>query len=128
MSRTLAVDTITFDPRSKEFVLYLIEDGPWPGDPLALDEELSRIQGRVFDAFDVVVDGGLSEKLPESRGESVRIQIDSPSGEPAELAELISRLNDFITSNSEYARAVTESQHVSAVRIVSGHQLGRFGK
>ena len=126
MSSTALIDRITHDPGTDEFVLYLIEDGPWPGAGEDWSACLKRIQTRVYDALDVAIDGHLAEKFPESRGKAVRIQLDSPSGLPQQLAELVLRFNQHIGGNSEQRVASESSSNITGLRIVTGHELGRF--
>jgi hypothetical protein len=122
----VTIDLVSHDPHNDEFVLYLVEDGPWPISEDGWADKLKTIQNKILDVFDASVDGGLEKVYPDSRGKAVRIQIDSPSGEPASLRSLVEKLNDFINSDKSYREAVMRSEFVRGVRIVTGHQLGRF--
>lgn len=50
------VDLITERPDGT-FVMYLVEQGPWTSEPT---DHLRRIQDRLYDYFDVAVDGHLA--------------------------------------------------------------------
>jgi hypothetical protein len=124
---SVCIDLVTEDLVSNEFVLYLVEDGPWP--PAATDEwpvELKRIQDRVLSAVDCAVGGGLIGPFPDSHGRPVRIQIDSPNGCPSELADLIDKLSEFLIDDPTFADAIRQSIFINGLRLVTGHQLGRF--
>ncbi len=120
------IDLITEDPQTGEFVLYLVGDGPWPspGDPL--NEKLSMIQHRIFDAVDLAVDGRLAQKFKESIGKDIRVQIDSPQGAPRALQALVEKVRAFLADDREYSSAISRSAFVAKIRVVTGHELGRF--
>ncbi|NLG51698.1 MAG: hypothetical protein GX552_16460 [Chloroflexi bacterium] len=128
MARTLTVDTITLDPANHEFVLYFVEDGPWPENPLAMKESMVRIQGRIFDAIDAIVNGIVAAKYPESSGMAFRIQVDSPSGVPDALSQIVTVTRQYVVENNEYRTSIANSHHVQGLRIVTGHEMGRFSR
>jgi len=107
-------------------VVYLVEDGPWPTEDYGWKECLSRIEGRIFDAIDAVVDGQVAEKYPESLGKKIRVQIDSPSGLPLALANLVSKVREHLGKENEYHSAIEQSRFVRSLRISTGHEMGRF--
>ena len=123
---SVTVDLITFDSQGQEYVLYLVESEPIPTSGAERKERLGHIQNRVFDAFDVVVDGVLESKFPDSRGKAVRIEVDTPTFSDDELEELIRRVDVFTRESEQYRSAVEASTH-TAVRIVTGRAIGRFG-
>ncbi len=52
----------------------MVEEGPWDEDKL--DEELDRVQDRLYDGVDIAVDGHLASKYPDSKGKPVVIRLD----------------------------------------------------
>jgi hypothetical protein len=58
----------------------------------------------------------------------IRIQVDSPHGEPSRLRNLVENIANFISSNREYSEALLHSKYIVALRVVTGHQLGRFSR
>jgi hypothetical protein len=122
----ITLDTVTWDPANEEFVLYLVEDGPWPETGREWVKCLDRIQDRIMDAIDLAVNGHLLKKFPDSAGKRVRIQIDSPHGVPAQVAALTARLRAYVERNDEYRDAVARSAHIEGLRLVTGHEMGRF--
>jgi hypothetical protein len=126
MPNSITVDLITYDPTHDEFVIYFVLDGPWPVIASEWASCLQQIQNKVLDATDMAVDGGLVRQFPESLGKKVRIQLDSPHGCPNALTDLVSNINSYIATSEEYTSAIQSSKFIQAVRVVTGHEMGRF--
>jgi hypothetical protein len=109
----VTIHTITYDPTHDEYVLYLVEDGPWPSDDNSWAETLAQIQDRIFGAIEVAIDGRLQEQYPDSSDKSVRIQVDSPSGIPAFLIDFVATIRNHIKSDDECRTAIASSQYAS---------------
>ena len=129
VTTNVKIDHVTHDKKNAEYVVYLVEDGPWPRD--ADDDEqweqsIARIYDRILSACDAVIDGVLSAHFPGSHGGNVRLQVDSPSGLPSRLNELISDLRRHLVEDDEYASAIRGSEYIGDLRLVTGHELGRF--
>lgn len=128
MKEQVTVDLLAEDILTDEYVLYILENGPWPVGDDDWDALIIRIQNHVLDAFDAVVDGGVAKKFPESAGGKFRIQIDSPSGLPKQLKDLVCRIDEFVhDSSNEYGKGIGNSKFVSSLRVVTGHSIGKFG-
>jgi hypothetical protein len=124
---SVKIDLITQDHSTGQFVLILVEDGPWPEDASEMTKCLSRIQTRIYDAIDLVVDGHLATKYPESKGKDIRIQIDSPKGAPAQLVDLVSKLRKHILENgNDYGVAIKDSPFVERLYLTMGHERNPF--
>lgn len=126
MPRAVTVDLVTHDEKSGEFVLYLVEDGPWPFDEAGWRECLAAIQERILSVADVAIDGLLARQYPDSAGKAVRIQIDSPSGCPRQLTTLIEAVRRFLSEDESYAAGVASSPQIRGLRVVTGQEIGRF--
>ena len=122
----IKVDTVTYDPKNDEYVLYFVENGPWPDAPAALQGLLGEIQNKVFDAMDAAIDGSVVRVYPDSLGKKVRIQVDSPGGCPAQLEELIVKIDNYINETKQYATAIESSPCITGLRVVTGRMMGRF--
>ncbi len=55
MSESVTIDLITRDATRDEYVLYLLEEAPWPADEAGWEQRLLRIQQRVLGAVDIAV-------------------------------------------------------------------------
>ena len=126
MPERLTLELVTYDGTNDEYVLYLVEEAPWPESEDGWNRRLKMIQDRILAAVDVAVDGLLAGKYPDSRGKGIRVQVDSPSGCPEELAQLVSDLSEFVTKDTSYVQAIAGSDFVRRLRIVTGAQMGRF--
>lgn len=126
MPSQIEINLITYDAKTDEFVLYLVEDGPWPSQEADWISCLRLIQNRILAAADVAIDGHLIGKFPDAAGKAVRIQVDSPSGCPGALEDLIVAVRRFLVEDASYRTAIAESAHLRALRIVSGKEIGRF--
>jgi hypothetical protein len=118
----ITFNLITDDPKNNEFVVYLVESGPWSHD---VGERLKKLQGRLYDAFDAVVDGALSSKYPESKGRRIRIQVDGYNSPPETVLNLVRKFAAFIHESQEYQNAIKESSFVTHIRVVNGSDFGR---
>jgi hypothetical protein len=117
---------VTEDPSTGEFVVYFIEDGPWPDGSADFAATLHRIQDIVFDCADAAIDGGIAKVYPDSVGKKVRIQVDSPSGCPDRLFQLVKNADHYLAASESYSAAISKSKFISGIRVVTGHMLGRF--
>ena len=61
-------------------------------------------------------------------GKKVRVQVDSPQELPVALTELVTKIRDHIEKESAYRSAITQSRFIQGLRIVTGHEIGRFKK
>lgn len=113
---------ITDDPSNNEIVVYLVENGPWndttPG-------QFQELQGRLYDAFDAVVDGALASKYPETKGRRIRMQVDCHNSPPETVLNFVRKFAGFIHEDEEYEKAITVSPFVADVRVVNGSDIGR---
>ncbi len=118
------VDMLTQDPDTGEFVVYLNEDGPWPETNEGWADTLHRIQERVFDAVHLVLEGAVAEKFPQLEGTKGRIQVNCQSGVPTAITELVEDLRAYLGKDPRYVKAMAASRHVSALRVVTGAEVG----
>ena len=124
---TAKIDLITENHTTGEFVLIIVEDGPWPVTNSDWTECLSRIQTRIYDAMDIAIDCHLAMKYPDAKGKKVRIPLDSPSGAPHRLIQLVSKLRELIvTDTNNYSLAIKKSPHISGLSITLGHEINPF--
>jgi calcineurin-like phosphoesterase family protein len=113
----VTVDFFTVDEANDEFVLYLVEEGPWSQE--TLEQRMRAIQARVYGAVDVAIDGHLAKAHPNSRGSRVRVQVDLHGKAPSAVEALVQRLAEHITSAHEYASDIRASEYIKGLRIVA---------
>jgi hypothetical protein len=112
----VTIDIIAEDPKRKEWVLYLVEEGPWRR--RAIEDRLRTLQNRIYDAVDVVLGGHLASKFPDSKGRSVRIQVDCYDEPPADLGMVVREIARFIKKSAEYQTDIKKSEFTKGIRIV----------
>lgn len=123
MSEHFTIDLVTEDEINNEFVLYLVEEGS-----CLLNAEidlLKKIRDRLFCAFDVIVDGQLASRFPDSKSKNIRIQVDYHDEKIPEIESLVKNFNEFIHSNTDYQKSIQQSAFVSSIRVVTRAQMGR---
>lgn len=116
MGRQVTVNFFTLDKQHDEYVMYLVEEGPWL--EAQLPKRLSELQERIYGAVDVAVDGHLAKEHPESSGMGVRIQVDLHGDAPPQAQDLVGRLADRISKDPEYAADIAKSPYIRQLRIV----------
>jgi len=119
----ITFNLVTEDPKNDELVVYLVEPGPWTSPS---NERLKKIQSRLYDAFDAVVDGALTSKYPESKGRRIRVQVDCHDSPPEAVLNLVRKFATFIHDRNEYSKAIQQSPFVKDFRVVNGTDFGRI--
>jgi hypothetical protein len=112
---SVKIDFITQDPNQNEFVLYLVEEGPWSD---SIDDRMKEIQERIYGAVDAILDGVVANKYPESRGKKIRIQVDGHDNPPSKVSNLAEHLNLFVQNSDEYQNDLKEKGFAENIRIV----------
>ena len=121
MTERVTIDFFTVDPSAAEFVLYLVEEGPWTES--AIEERLRAIQARIYNAIDAALDGHVAREHPESQGMPVRIQVDLHDHPPEPVRGLVTRLAEHVATDAEYQRDIGQSPHVGGLRILAKHSV-----
>lgn len=112
--RVALVDFVARGNAPNEWRVVLVEEGPWRED---VDDQLRRVQRRLYDCIDLVLDGQLAEKYPESRESSVVIQVDFYNIEKDLIIGFLNRFKYGVFSSGDYEGAVVESPFVSAIEF-----------
>ncbi len=110
--RKIIVDFVAKRESPDEWKLVLVEEGPWTG---PADDQLRRIQGRIYDCIDAALDGQLTEKFPESKGKRVVIQLDCYNLPKAEVKDFFLRFSASVLDLDDYRKALEQSQFVQGI-------------
>jgi len=116
MKKEVTIDLITQSPNGDEFMLILVEEGPW--DEPITDEKMRDIQERIYNAVDGAIDGYLSKKYPDAKGKKVSVQIDCYDPPTNQVSVLVKRLSQFLETDAEYKAAIINSEHVDGLKII----------
>ena len=98
MDQTVTIDLITRRPDGA-YVLVLIEEGDWVSE--GVDSNLRRLQGRLYAAVDVAVDGHLVSKYPDAKGHPVIIRLHCYDVPRAPVEEFFHRFSDSINARAD---------------------------
>jgi hypothetical protein len=93
--------------------LILVEDGPWDD---AIDDRLRRVQDRLYDCLDVLLDGGFSDRYPRAKGKDFIVRVDCYSA-PTEVGVFFEEFTKGVLEIPEYREALNGSVHVRSVRF-----------
>jgi hypothetical protein len=110
---TFTVDFVAKGASPDEWKMVLVEQGPWKE---AIADELGRIQNRLYESIDAVLDGQLAEKFPETRGAKIVIQLDGYNVPADEVRDFFSRFSEGVLKAPDYQKALTNSpfaQHIT---------------
>lgn len=92
--------------------MVLVEEGPWPG---SIDDQLRRIQERMYGCIDAALDGQLAEKFPKSKGKNVVVQLDCYNVPKAEVKEFFDRFSRGVLVTDDYRKAIKKNQFVENI-------------
>lgn len=110
--RVTIVDFVAKGDAPDEWKLVLVEEGPWTG---PIEDQLRRVQDRLYGSIDAALDGQLAEKFPESRGKKIVIQLDSYNLPRAEVAEFFDRFSKGVLSTADYQQALQGNAFVKDI-------------
>src|SRR5438477_9025126 len=111
--RRVTVDLVSHSPSKDAFVLHLVEQGPWRRS--SWTAKLRKLQARLYSTVDAVVDGHVSERFPESRGQAFVIQVDCYDVPEPEVRPFFERFASFIRESPEYRNAVGGSPFLASL-------------
>jgi hypothetical protein len=110
----VAIDLITVRPDGAH-VLVLVEEGPW--EPDAVDSQLRKLQGRLYNAVDVAVDGFLASKYPDSKGGPVIIRLDCYDVPRRPVEEFFLRFSDHIKADVQVRADIDRKGFISRLAL-----------
>lgn len=91
--------------------IVLVEQGPW----LDVEKELRRLQDRLYDCVDVVLDGKLAEKFPASNGADIVIRLDCYDVPKTPVQKLFGKFAETIIDHPDNKAAIEKSTCISAL-------------
>jgi hypothetical protein len=113
MSRgsTFVVDFVVKDA-SDRWKMVLVEEGPWLG---SISDHLRRIQIRMYECLDAILDGKLAEQFPESKGTHVSVELECFNVPRAEVESFLERFAAQGPLLDDYRKALEASPYTSGV-------------
>jgi hypothetical protein len=110
--RATTVDFVAKGEANDEWKMVLVEQGPWS---FPIEDELRRIQDRLYGCIDAALGGQLAEKFPESLGKRIVIQLDCYNLPVDETKKFFTHFADGVLKTPTYSRAMEESSFVKAI-------------
>lgn len=110
--RTTVVDFVAKASTPDEWKMVLVEQGPWLN---PIDDQLRRIQERMYGCVDAALDGKLAEKFPESKGKRVIVQLDCYDLPKVEVQDFFQRFSNGIFDVGDYRTALEKNQFVRGI-------------
>jgi hypothetical protein len=110
--KTTVVDFVAKGATPDEWKMVLVEEGPWRG---PVEDQLRRVQERLYGCLDAALEGQLAEKFPESSGKKIIIQLDCYNLPRGEVAEFFDKFSTGVLAVPDYLKALKESQFVRGI-------------
>lgn len=98
------VDFVAPGDAPDELRLVLVEEGPWAD----TTRELLRLQNRLYDCIDAVLDGELAAELPETKKARIVIQVDGYNLPKAAVSDFFGRFSQGVFTTGDYQKAVNQ--------------------
>lgn len=83
-----------------------------------MEDELRRIQERLYGCIDAVLDGLLAEKFPDSFGKDVVIRLDCYNVPEKDVSGFFDRFSGGVFVGSDYKSALEQSEFVRSIAFV----------
>ena len=111
-TRRTLVDFVARGQSDDEWLLVLVEEGPWTS---AIEDRLRSIQERLYGCVDAALDGDLAQKFPDTNGKRIIVRLDCYDGPAAEVSEFFSKFADGIFRIPDYAQALANTPHAREI-------------
>ena len=111
----MAVFTIDFVARAErgnEWLIVLVESGPWTG---SIEQNLHRLQKNLYDCVDAVLDGQLAEKFPQFVGMHLTIRVDFYNVNRSDVEPFFDSFATGALGTGDYKKAVASSPFVKGI-------------
>ncbi len=105
------IDFVARSDTPDEWRLVLVEQGPWAD----TTNELSRLQDRLYNCIEAVLDGQIAEKFPETKNARIKIRVDCYDVPEAEVAEFFGKFSEGVFQIDDYRRALEHSDQTSGI-------------
>lgn len=112
---TFTVDFVARGERPDEWNIVLVEEGPWQKNQIEI--HLRKLQGRLFECIDAVLDGQLADKFPDSMGAKIIIQVDGYNLPQKETKEFFDRFSQGVFEIDDYRRALQTSPYTREISL-----------
>ena len=113
-SKEFVVNFVARGRAENEWLVVLVEEGPLTA---TIDDFLSNLQDRLYNAIDAVIDGQLAKKFPESQGKDVVIRLDCYNLPKSEINDFFLAFSAGVLNVDDYKKALESSKFVMSIRF-----------
>lgn len=113
-ARTTVVDFIAKGRAPDEWRMVLVETGPWAQ---PIDQQLRRLQERLYGCVDAALGGQLAEQFPQTTGQNIVIQVDYYDLPRGEVEEFFNRFAEGIFGLAYYRDELASSGFVKTIQF-----------
>jgi len=114
MEQTTVIDFIAAGAKPDEWEMVLVEQGPWRA---PFETDLKRLQNRLYGCIDVILDGKLAEKFPQTRGCDLVLRLDGYNLPRSVVSEFFDRFAKNVLKIPDYREAVRRSDMLRSLRF-----------
>jgi hypothetical protein len=112
MDHETIVDFVAEGDSPEEWRMVLVEEGPWRG---PVENQLRRIQERMYGCIDAVLDGQLAEQFPGSKGKRIVVQLDCYNVPREDVEDFFRRFSSGVACLDDYRCALERSEFVKEI-------------
>ena len=95
-----------------EWIMVLVEQGPWHN---LEEQELYRIQTRLYDCLEAALDGQVAHRFPESKGKSIKIRLDCYDLPKEKISLFFLRFTNGVLDTPDYISATVGNKWVKDI-------------
>jgi hypothetical protein len=114
--KKFTIDFVAKGDSSEQWQLVLVEEGNWSG---VVDNRLRKLQDRLYDCIDAVLDGQMAEKYPESAAKDIVIHVEFFGAPEDKVSSFIERFSKNVFSVGDYAEALRGCHFVKSISITA---------
>jgi len=103
------VDFIAKGETPNTWRMVLIEEGPWD----EIENELRRLQNRLYDCLDAALDGQLYNKFPATKGMIITLQLDGYNLPEKEVSDFFEAFSANVLNIEDYEIAIKGNEFVN---------------
>lgn len=105
------VDFVAKGPSPGEWMMVLVEEGPWSG---VIDDQLRRLQDRLYGCVEAVLHGQLAARFPDSKGQRIIVRLDCYNVPRHEVEGFFQRFSSIL-SIEDYRRALEQGAFAQGI-------------
>lgn len=113
-ARITVVDFIAKGHDFDEWRMVIVETGPWTQ---PIDQQLRRVQERLYGCVDAALSGRLAEQFPQTTGQNIVIQVDCYDLPRIEVEDFFNRFAEGIFGLADYRDELASSRFVKTIQF-----------